>query len=101
APARRPAASTAAAGGEPGGFATAGPCSITAVPARSPRSAPESRSPSQAPQPAIRPVATGAHAPAKLNSESGSSHGVESLSYRTPSPPLLLAKHRVLQRLRE
>src|SRR5262245_8236932 len=98
---RWPATSNAVSGGESGGVTTTGPCSIAAVPARSPRSAPDSRSPSQAPHPATRLAAAGAQAPAKLNRESGASHGADSFSYLTPLSLLLLAKHRVLQRLGE
>src|SRR5688500_1950777 len=93
--------SMAASLGASGGATTTGPCSMMTPPARSPSSAPQSRSPSHAPQPAPMLTRLGAHAPAKPKSASASSHGDASRRWTTPSPSLLLAKHRILERLRE
>src|SRR6188474_1297704 len=83
-----------------GGATTTGPCSIAAAPARSIRSAPSSRSGSHAPQPATTSSGGGAHAPANRNSSRAASQGAVSGRYASVVL-LLLAKHRVLERLGE
>src|SRR5262245_36822739 len=74
---------------------------MAAVPARSRRRAPTRRSPSRAPQPAVTAGPGGAHAPTKPNSSRASLPGSASVRYASPSAPLLLPKHRVLQALGE
>src|SRR4029450_101128 len=74
---------------------------MAAAPARSSRRAPTSRSPSQAPQPAETAGPGGAHAPTQPNRARAARPGSARARSASPSEPLLLPKHRVLQTLGE
>src|SRR5262245_62051390 len=102
APARSSAAtSNAASGAASGGATTTGPWRRAELLARSASRPPQNSSPAPAPQPASMCSGGGAHAPAKRNSSRTESQGAVSGRYVSCRHASLLAKHRVLQRLRE